>query len=145
MDIKNKKPAKLISFTALVMLSFSLGATLTSAQTDSQLATQTSFACEPLVFTLSATDEATPSGSATATPKATSTAKPSSSPTASPIGAGTGGTSPTPTSSATATAKATASSTPASGTLPDAGIGAPTIIGVAAGVLLLLAAALLAL
>lgn len=157
MDITFKKPVFAGSLVAIAVLATLSAVALVKINTlhaqEDSLVTTNSFACEPLVFSLAATDEseeATGSG----TPRATATASASASPTASPKGGvGTGGTSPTPSASATATARptstATVSPTPTAtakpATLPDAGVGAPTIIGAAAGVILLVAAALLAL
>ena len=83
--------------------------------------------CTALTFTLTTPS---PTGSPTPTPSGSPTATPSES--------------PTPTSTATATATATSSST-AEPELPDAGVSYPTIIGGAAGILLILLSLILAL
>lgn len=168
MDLIRKQSVLYLSLASLAVLSVLLGVAvaklnaweLAQAQEDA-VAADGSFACEPLVFTLSATDEATASGSpiaqasGSASPTATAraTSSPESSASASPTStaAAKGGVSPTPRATATATSTATArptstaTSTPKGGNLPDAGISTPTIVGIAAGFLLLLAAALLAL
>ena len=157
MDLIRKQPLFYLSLSSMVVLAVFIGVAvarlnsweLARAQEDAAIG---SFACEPLVFTLSASDEAgtggaTASPTSTARPTATSSASPRASASASPTAtaAAKGGVSPTPSATATGTATAKPTSTAKGGELPDAGISTPTIVGIAAGFLLLLAAALFAL
>ena len=101
----------------------------------SQPAAAAPVSCNALAFKLT-----TPAGSPTSTPSGSPTATPTGSPTSTPSGSPTD----TPTATATATATATSSST-AEPELPDAGVAYPTIIGGAAGILLILISLALAL
>lgn len=95
--------------------------------------------CTEMVFSLSgATPTPTPTPTPTSTPTASPTAspRPSSAPTVTPTS--------TTTPKATASAVAVATQTPTPQRLPDAGSSLPTILGLAAGVILLLGAALVA-
>ncbi|MEJ2441543.1 MAG: hypothetical protein P8Y06_01320, partial [Patescibacteria group bacterium] len=87
--------------------------------------------CSALSFTLT-------TGSPTPTPSGSATPTPSESPTPTPTGSET----PTPTPSATTSATPTTTSEPQ---LPEAGTSYPTIIGGAAGILLILISLALAL
>ena len=86
----------------------------------------TSDTCEEL--------EETPTPSPSSSPTASPTASPTSSPTSGPTS--------TPTATSSPIAQATTTSQP---TLPDAGIAAPTVFGVGAGIILLIGAIVLAL
>ncbi|OGM18373.1 hypothetical protein A2686_04430 [Candidatus Woesebacteria bacterium RIFCSPHIGHO2_01_FULL_38_10] len=107
-------------------------------------------ACGSLAFSLS-----TPTGTPTGAPTSTPTESPTSTPTStlSPTETPSGGASPTPTETQgptstplpTVTKITAASPTPNGETLPDAGIGMPTILGVSLGVLLIVFALALAL
>jgi hypothetical protein len=123
---------------------------------------QEPISCEALTFNLTEEPSITPTGSLTPTVTPTVTVTPTLTPTVSPTLTVTpttsptptdtplGGTSPTPTTSPTVTPTtaeiAQVSPTPDTGTtLPDAGMGLPAIIGIFTGILLMIAALVLAL
>lgn len=102
--------------------------------------------CTQLVFTLgTSTPTVTPTMTPTSTP--TTTATPTSTPTSTPTVTPTS--TPTPTSTATTTPTSTgtplAQNTASPASLPAAGVSTPTVIGIGAGILLLIGAFILAL
>jgi cytoskeletal protein RodZ len=114
-------------FTAIRLYQLRQEPVAPTAPTSQPEAATTAKGCTALTFTLT-----TPSPSASPTPSGSPTPTPSGSPTATP----------TPTATATATSTSSPTTEPE---LPDAGVSYPTIIGGAAGILLILLSLVLAL
>ncbi len=119
---------------------------------------ETTNACQPLVFTLakstgqasltttptkSPTPTPKPTAKGTATPKATTTPRATSTATPRPTATTTATASPKPTATSAVVAK-TPTPTP-SETLPSAGVSLPTIVGITAGLILIVGSLLLTL